>query len=43
MAFATCGMPQVTVVTPQTSMAYFPHKAVTVRALCSILFRSMVM
>ena len=32
--------PDVITVTPQTSIPYFPHKAVIVRALCSILFRS---
>jgi hypothetical protein len=43
MALATCGIPQVTLVTPQTFIPYFPHNAAIVRALCSILSRSMVM
>jgi hypothetical protein len=42
MALPTWGIPQVTLVTPVTSIPYFPHSLVMVRALCSIFSRSMV-
>ena len=42
MARATCGMPQVPLVTPNTSMPDFRQRSTTVRALRSIFWRSMV-
>jgi len=42
IARATCGMPQVPLVTPKTSMPALAHSATTVRAFRSIRSRSMV-
>ncbi len=42
MARATCGMPQVPLVTPNTSMPLSRHFVVTTRALCSIVSSRML-